>query len=76
MTRTLIATTAVALATLAAAAIGGPANATALMDRPAVVAPVPAPAAYTQPTQWHYEWQYHYNRWSEYVPGWVAVPNS
>jgi hypothetical protein len=46
MTRMLIATTAVALA---AAVIGGPANATALMDRPAIVFPVPALAARTQP---------------------------
>jgi hypothetical protein len=73
MTRMLFATAAVALA---AAVIGGPANATALMDRPALVVPVPAPTARAQPAQWHYEWQYHYNRWSEYVPGWVAVPNS
>lgn len=54
MTGMLIATTAIALA---AAVIGGPANATALMDRPAIVFPVPALAARALPAQWHYEWR-------------------
>jgi hypothetical protein len=28
-----------------------------------------------QPAPWHYEWQYHYNKWANYVPGWVPVLN-
>jgi hypothetical protein len=29
-----------------------------------------------QPAPWHYEWQYHYSKWGQYVPGWVPVLNS
>jgi hypothetical protein len=27
----------------------------------------------TSAVPWHYEWQYHYGKAGEYVPGWVAV---
>lgn len=42
---------------------------------------VTAPAAATQSSSAeaapvHYQLQYHYDRWDDYVPGWVAVPNS
>ena len=72
MTRVLIATTVVALA---AAVIGGPAGASALKDRPAINYQVPVHAARAQPAPWHYEWQYRFNRWGQYVPGRVAVFN-
>jgi hypothetical protein len=32
-------------------------------------------AGYGPTVPWHYEWQYHYNHHSEWVPGWVAVLN-
>ena len=31
---------------------------------------------YGRTLPWHYEWQYHYSRHGEWVPGWVAVLNN
>ena len=38
-----------------------------------------APVAQANPAStapWHYELQYHYGHHADYVPAWVAVPNS
>jgi hypothetical protein len=29
-----------------------------------------------QPARWHYAWQYHYDKWGQYVPAWVAIPSN
>ena len=65
-----------AAAALAAVTISGPANADALMDRPAAnYRAMPTQTGSFGQVSWHYEWRYHYDRHGQWVPGWVAVLN-
>jgi len=43
---------------------------------PSVTDAVPAALVrHRQTVGWHYEWRYHFNKFGEYVPDWIAVLN-
>jgi hypothetical protein len=73
MIRTL--TTAGALA-IAAVMVAGVARANPPNQEVAAPPTQLAQLEAVQPVQWRYEWQYHYNKWGQYVPEWIAVPNN
>jgi hypothetical protein len=73
MTRMLTLAGALSLAVMTAS---GAVAAAPFGSQNAPSAPVLAQQQYRQAMPWHYEWQYHYGRKGEYVPGWVAVPNN
>ena len=73
MTRTLTAAAALAITAVMVAAV-----ARANPPHQEIVAPPArlAQAKSLQPIRWHYEWQNHFDKWGQYVPGWVAVSNN
>jgi hypothetical protein len=78
MTRVL--TTAGALV-LATAMVAGIASAASLYGQTAQNTQMAAAPAATgqvrhhQAVGWHYAWRYHFDKWGQYVPGWVPVLN-
>jgi hypothetical protein len=73
MTRTLTAAGALAITAVMIAGV-----ARANPPHQEIVAPPVqlAQAEALQPVRWHYEWQYHYDKWGQYVPGWVAITSN
>jgi len=72
MTTKLLAASAIALVPMLMSGTAGAASASARHDQ--TVAAVTAPTL--AKVNWHYAWRYHFNKFAELVPGWVAVLNT